>query len=121
VSQSGPHDAPVGHIAVAKDPTPEGEGGFFSSDDEKRQTLQYNHQLAIHDRNLGMIGKITGSTNASLNVAAIIIAALFVALLICIVGFAISEKSILGPVIERLTAAILTVAGFIFGVQQGNK
>jgi hypothetical protein len=68
-----------------------------------------------------MIGKVTGSTNASLNVAAIIIAALFVALLICIVGSAISEKSILGPFIERLIAAILTVAGFIFGVQQGNK
>jgi hypothetical protein len=34
VSQDDQRDTPVGHIVVAKDPTPEGEGGFFSSDDE---------------------------------------------------------------------------------------
>jgi hypothetical protein len=121
VSQNVQPDPTPARITVQKNPTPEGEGVFFSSDEEKRQAQNNRHQLDIHDRNLGMIGKVTGSTNASLNVAAIIIAALFVALLICLVAAWTSEKSILGPFIERLIAAILTVAGFIFGVQQGNK
>ena len=121
MNASDPPDAPPGHITVATNPTPENEGGFFSLSDEKRTAMQNKHQLDIHDRNLGQIGKVTGSTNASLNIAAIIVLALFLALLVCIGSACWSEKSVLGPYIERLIAAILTVAGFIFGVQQGKN
>lgn len=115
------NEVPEGHIAVDKDPTPDEEGGFFSTADEKRQAMLNQHELAIHDRNLGLIGKVTGSTNASLNVAAIIIAALLVALMICLIGSAFLTENKFGSYVERLIAAILTVAGFVFGVRQAGS
>lgn len=108
-------------IAVERNPTPDGEGGFFSSADEKKQTMSNNHQLAIHDRNLGSIGKYTGSTNPSLNIAAAIIAGLVAALFACILGSSLQGLKEFGPYTERLIAAILTVGGFIFGVRQGSS
>jgi len=83
--------------------------------------MQNSHELAVHDRKLGLIGRLTGSTNPSLNIAAMIAMALLTALLLCISVEGWVGKGVLSPYIERLIAAVLAVAGFIFGVQQGGQ
>lgn len=110
---------PPGHIQLEKNPSPDKEGGFFSSVDEKKAANA--HQLAVHDRNLGSIGRFTGSTNPSLNIAAAIAAGLLVALFVCLIASGFQGIANLGPYIEKLIAAVLTVSGFIFGVRQGGS
>ena len=88
--------------------------------DEKREKIRNQHELNVHDRNLGLIGKCPGSTNASLNIAFVIVGLLSIALFVCLLGGICSSWGPVGPYIERLIAAILTVGGFIFGVQQGS-
>lgn len=118
MSQSGAHDK----VKLEKDPSPEGEGGFFSSPDEKMRVLENNHALSVLDRQLGLIGRVTGSTNPSLNIAFVIAAALLAILGLCIGSVAWGAKA-LEPFVERVLAAILSVAGFIFGahIGGGNK
>jgi hypothetical protein len=118
---SGPPEPTAGKLAVDPNPSPDKEGGFFSSADEKRQGIQNKHELDLHDRKAGWIGKITGSTNSSLNVATAMVAGLTIALFICLGGGIYKGFSEFSPFIEKLIAAILTVGGFIFGVGQGRS
>lgn len=116
-----PSDGEPALIEVARNPTPDAEGGFFASPDDKRQAMLNKHQLDVHDRNLGLIGKITGSTDPSLNIASVIAGGLIVALFLCLGGAVFHGLDKLGPYIERLITGILTVGGFIFGVRQGGS
>lgn len=116
-----PASPPQGRIEVDKDPTPAEEAREFETSDDRRQEQRNKHELALHDRQLGRIGGYTGSTNPSLNIAAALLAGLLVALLGCLLGAITSGLATIGPYIERLIAAILTVASFIFGVRQGGS
>jgi hypothetical protein len=116
-----PPEPTSGVLRIDPNPSPDKEGGFFSSSDEKRQGIQNRHELDLHDKKAGWIGKITGSTNASLNVATAIAAGLTIALFICLVGGISKGFSEFGPFVEKLIAAILTVGGFIFGVGQSRS
>lgn len=109
-----------GRVRVEQSPTPEQEADKFSNADEGREDKRNKHALEVLDRNLGWIGKCTGSTNPSLNIAAVIAAALCLCLLLAFIGAAVSGIDKMSAVIERLVAAILAVAGFVFGVTQGS-
>jgi hypothetical protein len=108
-------DKPQGNVELDKDPTAEEEEEFFETADERRQKQRDTHALAVLDRNLGWIGRYTGSTNAPLNIASAILVGLFAALFLCLGGAAYSGLASVGNYIERLIAAILTVSGFVFG------
>lgn len=114
-------DEPPKKIEIERNPTPDAEIGFFSSADEKRQTMINAHELQLLDRKLGWMGKYTGSTNPSLNIAAGIIAGLVIALFLCFIGAVVQGLAAFGPYVERIIAAILTVGGFIFGVRQSGS
>ncbi len=107
------NDDPPGKIRVDSEPTPDEEANAFSTKDERREQRKHEHQLAILDRDLGWIGKATGSRNASLNVASVILIGMFIALFICL---ALSSQHV-----EKIITAILTISGFIFGVKQGKS
>ncbi len=105
-------------IEIDRSPTAEEEAESFSSSEARARR---KHELDITGQHLGMIGKFTGSTNPSLNIATVIAAGFFIVLLIVVVasfGFAESRYS---GLIEKLIAALLSVASFIFGVRQGDK
>lgn len=119
MSQDQPE--PPGKIKLDPNPNPEDEAEAFSNADERREARKNSHDLAVLDRNLGWIGRCTGSTNPSLNVAAVIAAALALALFLCLGGAAINGLEKFSVIIERLIAGILTVAGFIFGVTQSSE
>ena len=81
--------------------------------------MSNKHELDVHDRKAGIIGKATGSTNASLNIAFVIAVSFLAAMIFCLIGALFSANPLFSQHIEKIIAAILAVAGFIFGVQQG--
>ena len=119
MSQDASQPDPPAKISIGKNPTPSEEETFFSSADEKRQAMSNKHELDVHDRKAGIIGKATGSTNASLNIAFVIAVSFLAAMIFCLIGALFSANPLFSQHIEKIIAAILAVAGFIFGVQQG--
>lgn len=104
---------------IDPNPTPDAEANTFSTIDERREGIRNRHSLDIHDRNLGSIGRFTGSINSSLNIAFVLLAGLLMALFVCLAAAIFKGMSEFGPHIEKLITAILTVGGFIFGVKSG--
>lgn len=113
--ESGRDDDENHRIDLEKNPTPDDEGGFFSSSDEKRVVRKNEHDLALIDRQLGLLGRITGSTDSSLNIAWFIAALLLLALLFCLFDAAGNEQSKLVGYVDKIISVIAAIAGYIFG------
>lgn len=113
--ESGRDDETERSIVLEKNPTPDDEGGIFSTSDEKRQVRKNEHDLALIDRQLGWLGRITGSTDSSLNIAWFIAAFLLIALLFCLIVSASNAQSQLSGYIDKIISVIAAIAGYIFG------
>ena len=91
-------------------PSPEGEAEAFSTVDELKLAAERAHELNVLEKEMGFIGKITGTTNISIKVAFVVEFGLFVLVACCIIWEAPNG------VIDKLVTAMMTIIGFIFGV-----
>jgi hypothetical protein len=106
--------------SLDRTPTPEEESKDFENPDEKMLQGQRAHELDVLSRKQGIIGKLTGSENSSLNTALVILLCL-VFLLAASMFYAAYFPEPGKQAIDNCFKAILAVAGYIFGVQTGGK
>ncbi len=97
-------------IEIAASPSPEEEAESFSTADERKQSAERAHQLAVKEIEMGFIGKFTGTANIPIKVALTVVVGLFLLVAFCLVWGAPDG------VIDKLVTAIMTIVGFIFGV-----
>ena len=103
-------------VAVDPNPTADKESRDFENDDDRRRR---EHELALLGMRQGLIGKITGSSNESLNNGALVL--LILAILLCIAEWVQYSGVKLDNVTDGIIKIMLTVVGFIFGAGSASR
>jgi len=100
-------------LSVDPNPTPDKEAQDFENEDERRLRRERRHEIELLERRQGIIGRVTGSSNASLNNGILVF--LLLAVLLCVAeGFqylGVPNEAIIDGIIKLM----LMVVGFIVG------
>lgn len=107
-------------LKVEQNPTPRDEAREFENPDERAKAAARGHELALLKAKTGWIGRLTGSTNESMNTGLLL-------LLICLalLGFSIivNAEGIPGfsGITDNLFKLVLTLAGYVFGTGRNSS
>lgn len=101
-------------LDLEESPTPSGEADDFSTEDERADARNKNHEIALLRQEQGPIGALIGCSDSALTIAFVLLGLGAVGILGTAVGLAYNASAF-GGVIEKLITFELTVAGYVMG------
>lgn len=106
-------------LSVDPDPTPDKEAQDFENEDERRLRHERLHELVLLQKRQGIVGRITGSDNVSLNNGILVF--LLLAVLLCVTEV-LQYLGLHGDaIIDGLIKLMLMVVGFTFGSNSSHR
>lgn len=101
-------------LDLAENPTASGEADDFSTPDERKDTREKNHEIALLRQEQGPIGRLIGCSDSALTIAFILLALGAIGILASAIGVAYSPDAFEG-IVEKLITFELTIAGYVMG------
>jgi hypothetical protein len=107
-------------LRIDPNPSPKDEARDFQNSDERRLAATHSHELAMIDARRGLIGRLTGSTNDSMNTGLFILVCGLLLLAGSMVGGLFRPEAFSGTT-DNLFKFVLTVSGYVFGTKVAQK